>query len=728
MARRQRLGVVLLVPQPLATEIDGVRRALGDGALDRIAPHITLVPPVNVAERDLPRAFTLVRTAASTIAPLTLRIGPVATFAPVNPVAYLQVGGEPQVLEALERLRSSVPPGPARAPVRARVRPPRHGRRTSWPRTASTRSPSCSPTSRSRRRSTGCTCSPSCPGRVWQPVADAPLGERPAVVGRGQPAAGAHRDRTPRRGGRRAPLLRGGDAPACPSRSPPGATARWSAAAWGWSARGALEVADLVVAAEHRGQGIGRHLLAAVVALARRRDCELVGAGAPAWRRRRRAPGRRRLPAPRRPGRRRPPLGAAASRRRRRRRRLVTDGSSLLDRLERPWVAVGLCVAVYLPFVLLGYGTDIDVANVLEAGRRWLDDGDYAVSRVPGRRHPRGEHRVPRRRRRLGARQRGERAVRGPRALGPAGAAAPRGQPDRRAGGLVLATNPWFWIAATSLGDFAWALGLLMAGAVAARRDHRVAGRRPVRAGGRLSAVDGVPRAGLAGRRAARTIAGSGAVAEHAHHRRRSRSPLGALCFVPSWLSADRTLDFLDSHDRVRGSAGPPRPVGDQERGVLRRAGRRRARRSACRACAVRWPAWHTSVAFRFAVLAFVATEVLYFRFPFKPLHLLPAAMAVALVDRALRHRGPPLDRRAHRRPAHRRPGHHHPRPPPTSRTAPPAARSSSASPPAPCSPTSGAASTTATTAPTRTAPPTESTQRADENAACQLETWRACP
>ncbi len=109
---RQRLGVVLLVPQPLATEIDGLRRALGDGARDRIAPHITLVPPVNVAERDLPRAFTLVRTAAAAVAPLSLRVGPVATFAPVNPVAYLQVRGEPQVLDALERLRTSCLQGP----------------------------------------------------------------------------------------------------------------------------------------------------------------------------------------------------------------------------------------------------------------------------------------------------------------------------------------------------------------------------------------------------------------------------------------------------------------------------------------------------------------------------------------------------------------------------------------------------------------------------------------
>ena len=43
--------------------------------------------------------------------------------------------------------------------------------------------------------------------------------------------------------------------------------------------------------------------------------------------------------------------------------------TGVLARLERPAVAVGLCIAVYLPFALLGYGTDIDVAAVLEAGQ-----------------------------------------------------------------------------------------------------------------------------------------------------------------------------------------------------------------------------------------------------------------------------------------------------------------------------------------------------------------------
>ena len=78
----------------------------------RIDPHITLVSPVNVAERDLPQAFSIVRTAASTIPPLALRLGPVDTFAPANPVAYLRVGGESQVLEAFERLRAGCSQGP----------------------------------------------------------------------------------------------------------------------------------------------------------------------------------------------------------------------------------------------------------------------------------------------------------------------------------------------------------------------------------------------------------------------------------------------------------------------------------------------------------------------------------------------------------------------------------------------------------------------------------------
>ena len=90
---RRRLAVALLIPAPLATEIDGLRRALG-APTDHVAPHITLVPPVNVRVEDVPAALAVLRDAAASItAPLALSLGPAATFHPVNPVVYLSVGG-----------------------------------------------------------------------------------------------------------------------------------------------------------------------------------------------------------------------------------------------------------------------------------------------------------------------------------------------------------------------------------------------------------------------------------------------------------------------------------------------------------------------------------------------------------------------------------------------------------------------------------------------------------
>jgi ribosomal protein S18 acetylase RimI-like enzyme len=88
---RQRFGVVLLVPEPLATEIDGVRRALGDGSLGRVPAHLTLVPPVNVRVQDVPAALAVLRDAAAQTHPIWVRLGPPATFLPATPTVHLEV-------------------------------------------------------------------------------------------------------------------------------------------------------------------------------------------------------------------------------------------------------------------------------------------------------------------------------------------------------------------------------------------------------------------------------------------------------------------------------------------------------------------------------------------------------------------------------------------------------------------------------------------------------------
>lgn len=105
---RIRLGVALLVPAQAAAEIDVVRRALGAGdAVHRMAPHLTLVPPVNVAAERLGEAEDVVRRAAAAAAPIATTLGPPTTFLPTTPVLYLAAGPD-SALTAVERLRAAV--------------------------------------------------------------------------------------------------------------------------------------------------------------------------------------------------------------------------------------------------------------------------------------------------------------------------------------------------------------------------------------------------------------------------------------------------------------------------------------------------------------------------------------------------------------------------------------------------------------------------------------------
>lgn len=99
-----------------------MRRALGDGSLDRVAPHVTLVPPVNVRSDGLVDALAVLRTAACGEAgPFEVDLGPAETFLPVNPVVFLSVSGPG--LEALARLHRAVSAGPLRRAERWPWRP-----------------------------------------------------------------------------------------------------------------------------------------------------------------------------------------------------------------------------------------------------------------------------------------------------------------------------------------------------------------------------------------------------------------------------------------------------------------------------------------------------------------------------------------------------------------------------------------------------------------------------
>ncbi|MGH9274247.1 MAG: hypothetical protein ACRDZU_06345 [Acidimicrobiales bacterium] len=297
---------------------------------------------------------------------------------------------------------------------------------------------------------------------------------------------------------------------------------------------------------------------------------------------------------------------------------------------DRPGTVVVGCVLAYLPFTLLGYGTDIDVANVLRSGGTWLDDGRYDVSRNPGAIvHEIGTAVLDR--------------IGGSVAVNLAGVAFAAlalwcVQALTREDGarwpawsvLLLAANPWFWLAATSLGDFVWALGLGLGGVLLARRDHRIlagvvfgmsVGCRSSTVllvgawllAERLGSADVRPRW-----RATLVTAGTGAL-------------VGAACFIPSWVDAGDSFGFLRHQQPFAGwglHAGrwavKNAAVIGVPAGIVFLLGIRRGFGALAR--------WHGSVVVRFAVLLIVASEILFFRLPLKPVHLLPVVAGVALL------------------------------------------------------------------------------------------------
>lgn len=117
MNRARRLGVALVLGPPVAAEVDGLRRALGDRALGTIEPHLTLVPPVNVDQGRVGEAVSVVRTAAGAVTgPLRVQLGPVATFLPESPVLYLAV--DEAGVDAARLLRGACLSGPLDRPGR----------------------------------------------------------------------------------------------------------------------------------------------------------------------------------------------------------------------------------------------------------------------------------------------------------------------------------------------------------------------------------------------------------------------------------------------------------------------------------------------------------------------------------------------------------------------------------------------------------------------------------
>ena len=110
---RRRVAVALLPPAGLSRSLQTLRRAVADPRLDDLPPHLTLVPPINLAESAYDEARMLLRSVAASYGPIELGVGPGATFAPATPTLHLDVHGE---VDRLHALRESVRSGPFHRP------------------------------------------------------------------------------------------------------------------------------------------------------------------------------------------------------------------------------------------------------------------------------------------------------------------------------------------------------------------------------------------------------------------------------------------------------------------------------------------------------------------------------------------------------------------------------------------------------------------------------------
>lgn len=112
--------MALVVPPPASTEIDGLRRALGDRDRERIEPHVTLVPPLNLRVDELATALSVLRDAAAAVdGPVPVRLGPPRTFAPRGPVLFLAVRppADQRDLDLITRMHRQALRGPLERPL-----------------------------------------------------------------------------------------------------------------------------------------------------------------------------------------------------------------------------------------------------------------------------------------------------------------------------------------------------------------------------------------------------------------------------------------------------------------------------------------------------------------------------------------------------------------------------------------------------------------------------------
>jgi 2'-5' RNA ligase len=103
------IGVAIAIPEPWASELQDYRTSVGDTTATQIPTHITLIPPAEVADDELPAVTDHLAGAAATVEPFDILLRGTGTFRPVSPVVFVTLA---EGISHCELLADAVRRGP----------------------------------------------------------------------------------------------------------------------------------------------------------------------------------------------------------------------------------------------------------------------------------------------------------------------------------------------------------------------------------------------------------------------------------------------------------------------------------------------------------------------------------------------------------------------------------------------------------------------------------------
>jgi len=103
------IGVSVAVPEPEGLSLQEYRVSLGDETARHIPTHITLVPPTEVAEADLPGIVEHLAATSAQHSPYRVSLRGTGTFRPVSPVVFI---GVVEGIAGCELLAEAIRTGP----------------------------------------------------------------------------------------------------------------------------------------------------------------------------------------------------------------------------------------------------------------------------------------------------------------------------------------------------------------------------------------------------------------------------------------------------------------------------------------------------------------------------------------------------------------------------------------------------------------------------------------